>query len=345
MIHTPTKILVIRLSSIGDILLTTPLLRVLKKRYPEANIDFVTKKRYIDLVRKNPHLNQVLAFDEEIGFSDLSRIKRHIKNGKYDTIIDIHKNWRSFYLRSFIGRPKILQYRKYRIRRFILIKLGLNLYNQPVPVYQRYINSVKSLDVQDDLEGLEIHLDPRVQSFTNSFLQRLGLRTDTLTVGIAAGAAFMTKRWPPERFQKVAKQLTDDDGAQILLFGDTPDRHFTQTIAKAMGPAALDLAGRLTLMQTACAMAHCGVVVTNDTGLMHMASALKKRIVAIFGPTTEELGFFPVTPQSRVIQVDLSCRPCSHIGSHKCPKGHFRCMREISSDRVYAAVRDYLQIQ
>lgn len=338
----PKKIIVIRLSSIGDILLATPLLRILKKRFPQTAIDFITKKRYFDLVQANPHLNQVYAFDEEIGFSDLRQIKRKIRANGYDTVIDIHKNFRSLYLRCGL-EAKILKYSKFRIRRFILIKLGLNLYQKVVPVYQRYIASAASLNVKDDGQGLELFLDPKVELTTDSLLKRCGFQGEHPVVGLAPGAAFETKRWLPDGFAAVARRLAEKDHAQIFLFGDTNDQAITKPIAEAVGTAALDLAGRLSLMETACSMAHCDVVLSNDTGLMHMASALGKKIVAIFGPTTKELGFFPVVRHSKVIQVDLKCRPCSHVGSHKCPKRHFCCMREISSDMVYDAVRNYLK--
>jgi len=338
----PKKILVIRLSSMGDILLTTPLLRVLRKRFPNAKIDFVVKNRFLDLLRTNPHIDQIYSFDETIGFADLRRIKHELGGIGYDIVIDIHKNFRSGYLRCCLGGAKILKYSKYRIRRFILIKLGLNLFRQIIPVHQRYIASATSLNLKDDGQGLELLLDQAVISKSDTLLKQMGFRGDHPVVGITPGAGFNTKRWLSERFTDVARRLVDEDNAEILLFGDAREREITTPIAKAIGSSVIDLGGQLTLMETACAMAHCDVVLCNDTGLMHLASALGKKIVAIFGPTTKELGFFPLAPNSQVIQVDLKCRPCSHVGSRKCPKGHFRCMRDITVDSVYEAVRDYL---
>jgi len=331
----PGKILVIRLSSIGDILLTTPLLRLLKRRFPQAEIGFVIKKQFIDLIRTNKNVDRIFSFDASAGFGDLRRIKREVRDIGYDLVIDIHKNFRSYYLQSGLPKSKIVSYSKYRLQRFLLIKLGWD-YRQVIPVYQRYLMSVAEFGIQDDGAGLDFFLDPDVKQRVDELLSRKNLQVERPIIGLAPGAGFATKRWLPEHYAAVARRMVAERNAQVLLFGSQADSPITREIAGLIGPHVFDVSGQFSLMETACALARCDLLITNDTGLMHLATALHVKTVAIFGPTTKELGFFPVGEMTRVAEHEkLSCRPCTHMGSKRCPKGHFRCMRELLPDRVY----------
>jgi heptosyltransferase-2 len=329
----PQKILVIRLSSIGDILLATPLLRILRRRFPEARIDFVIKSRFAELMRFNPHLTELLVLDTESGQEGLEELRRRIQSTGYDLVIDIHKNFRSLYLRRGLRGVKIATHTKYLLRRFILVRLGINFYREIVPMHLRYIRAMERWGLTDDGLGLEFHLDPQAD---RQIALRLAERPgDRLLVGLAPGAGFATKRWPAEYFQETARRLRKEFAADILLLGNKADRETTAPIAAETGAGIYDWAGTLTLQQSAAALARCDLLITNDTGLMHMACALKIPVIALFGPTTREFGFFPVGPHAEVIEEEgLSCRPCTTMGGHRCPKGHFRCMRDISPERV-----------
>ena len=148
----------------------------------------------------------------------------------------------------------------------------------------------------------------------------------------------MTKRWPVERFLQVAERLVESFDAKILLLGDAQDVELTEFIKQKLSDSTIDLAGKLDLMQSACALNRADFAMTNDSGLMHMATALKKPVIAIFGSTVQELGFFPVGEQNLVIQNnELSCRPCTHIGKNTCPRRHFKCMMDISAEEVWTA--------
>lgn len=339
----PQKILIIRLSSIGDILLTTPLLRLLKKRFPQAEIGFVIKMQFYDLVRTNKNIDRIYCFDAADRFPALKSIKREIRNVGYDLIIDIHKNFRSYFLRTGHPGARVVSYPKYRLKRFLLIKFGWNLYRQVIPVQQRYLMSIAEFGVPDDGAGLDFCLDPAVQEKIDGLLKSLGVVTGRLAVCLAPGAGFTTKRWLPEYFTDVARCLIDEKKAQIILLGNEKDRVITREIAGCIGSSAIDLAGQFDLMETACALAHADLLISNDTGLMHLATALKIKTVAIFGPTTKELGFYPVSPLATVVEnLELNCRPCTHIGSNKCPKRHFRCMKDIEPEKVFKAAINLL---
>ncbi|NOY58150.1 MAG: lipopolysaccharide heptosyltransferase II [Calditrichaeota bacterium] len=334
----PQKILIIRASSIGDILLTTPLFRLLRRQFPLAETAIVIKKQFTDLVRTNPNINNVIVFDSTKGLKELGRIRREIKKQHFDVIIDIHKNFRSYYWRVF-QKARIHSFKKYRIKRFLLVRFGWNFYKNIIPVYRRYIDSVKELGIQDDEQGLEFFPDKSVCESTMEILADQGFHPKNPTIALAPGAGFANKRWPGNYFATVVKKLIAEQNAKVLLLGGKDDATITQQIARECNGQVTDLAGKLDLMQTACTLAACQLIITNDTGLMHLANALKIKTVAIFGPTTKELGFFPDERISTVIENNtLTCRPCTHIGSNKCPKKHFKCMKDIRPEDVYNIV-------
>ncbi len=335
------KILVIRLSSIGDILLASPLIRSLRRRFPEATIDFVVKSQFADLLRTNPHLDTIFTLDTKQGRSAMKTLRRELRAKGYDLVVDIHNNFRSGFLRRLGAR--IVKVRKYKFRRFLLVKFGWNLYRRVRPVYRRYIDAVADFGVADDGQGLEFFPDAAVQKQVDDLLRRQGWRAER-TVCMAPGASVATKRWPHENFAVVAGRLMHDFDAQILLIGDARDAELTAKINQSLGGAAIDVAGQLNLMQSACALNRAAMALTNDSGLMHLATALGKPTAAIFGPTVRELGFFPVGEQNMVIENErLACRPCTHVGRRTCPKKHFKCMSDIPPQAVLTAATHLLR--
>lgn len=342
----PQNILICRLSSIGDIVLTFPLIRVLRHRFPKAELHYVVKQEYADLLRSHPGLDRVWSFDARTGWAGLRRLKREIRSVSYDLFVDIHRNLRSIYLHSGLSATTVVSYNKRVFRRWLLIHTGLNTYRRVIPVHQRYLEALSSFQIPDDDNGLEFFVDPAEQRTIDDYLLETGFDPKgDIQIAMAPGAGFATKRWPVTSFIQTARRLIDEKGARIWIFGDHSDQPFAAEMVAELGNACIDLTGQLTLMQTACALRRMRLLVTNDTGLMHMACALDVDVVALFGPTTRELGFFPVHPHARVVEhLDLSCRPCTHVGSDKCPKGHFRCMRESSVERVVHTIDQVLHM-
>ncbi|MDZ7370934.1 MAG: glycosyltransferase family 9 protein [candidate division KSB1 bacterium] len=338
------RILILRLSSIGDILLTTPLLRVLRDRYPKARIDFVIKSKFLDLMRTNPHLDRLWPLQAEKGFAELRSLKRQLESVDYDVILDLHNNFRTVYLRTGLGAP-VFKLRKYKIKRFLLVKFGIDLYRRIRPVYLRYLDAAAMLGVGDDGRGLEFFIDPSEAERIAGYLQENGVLKSDLLFAVSPGAGFAAKRWPQEYYAELLqKLLADHKDAKVLLLGDQSDQALCAAIAATLPrERVVNTAGRLSLMGSAAALSQCRLFIGNDTGLMHMASALKLPLVAIFGPTTRQLGFFPYGVQSRVVEhKTLSCRPCTHMGRPKCPKKHFKCMREITPKQVRPVVEELL---
>lgn len=355
MLPAVSKTLIIRLSSIGDIILASPLVRILRKKFPATAIDFLVKSEYADLVRHNPHLSNIIELDPHAGFKHLRALRRRIRQERYDLIIDIHGNLRSNFLRR--GNYRTVVVKKRRIARFLLVNFKWNVYAKhgshrlALPVALRYLETLDSYGIQDDGEGLEVFVPQEISDRVRHQLERAGFDPLRPSVGICPTARHSTKMWLPDRFGELVFLLLREENANVLLWGGKDDRARCgeierQVLEKAEGRGALlNLAGSFSIIETAAGMDLCDVVVTNDTGLLHLAAARKRRVVAIFGPTVKEFGFFPFGTKSTVIErKGLYCRPCSHIGGAKCPEGHFRCMKEISVEEVLSEVKSFLPV-
>ncbi len=343
---TPNKTLVIRFSSIGDVVLASPLIRALRSRFPSSQIDFMVRKEYSELIRYNPNLNHTFEFDAQGGFQELRRFKEIIRHEKYDLIIDIHNSLRSRYIRSFSGAKDIVVINKRIFARTILVRLKKNCYQDIVSIADRYIEPVGIYGIENDSQGLEVFIPDEIMNKVLRKMSSLKVRTFEKVVGFCPSAKHATKRWPEERFIEAGIQLVHELKAKIILFGGKSDTVVCTAIANGINKNseeeyAVEYSDQFSLLETAAAMQFCDVIVTNDSGLMHIAAAMKKKIVAIFGPTVREFGFFPVGTKNIVIErKGLYCRPCSHIGRSICPEGHFRCMNEIQIDNVVHAIKE-----
>ncbi|MBM2841387.1 MAG: hypothetical protein HW412_1915 [Bacteroidetes bacterium] len=339
------------MSSVGDIILSSLLLRVLHKRFPECSIDFLVKAAYGDLVRFNPHVSRVIEFPDDGGIHELRRIRETVRATHYDLIIDIHDNLRSRYL--CFGFPNVVRIRKRKIARFLLVKTKWNVYEffgGAPSVAGRYLEAVRGLGVENDGNGLEVFIPPTALARAEKILEDAGIGKSGVVIGICPAARHQNKMWLKERFAETASTLSREHKATVLLFGSGKEEESRcEQVKAAMTQNSADLrvlnlADKLSLPETAAMMDRCSVIITNDSGLMHLAAARKRKVVAIFGPTVRELGFFPYGTTSTVIEdISLSCRPCTHIGLPECPKGHFKCMMNIHAAQVTEAARKLLK--
>jgi lipopolysaccharide heptosyltransferase II len=336
------KILVVRLSSIGDIILTTPLLRSLKTRYPEAHITFMVKKQYQELLMHSPYIDELITFNSKEGFKGLWKIKQYLKQQHFDIFIDIHKNWRSRFLRLGLGAKKITSYSKLIFKRTLLIWFKIDLYRRMIPVYKRYFDSVRDLGIQYDGKGTEIFVEPENIQKIRDTLTRAGYGYDVPLVTICPSATYFNKRWLPERFIETANHLITEKSVFVVVHGGPEDRELCEMISSGIGERAINLAGTLSLVESAALLQLSKLVIANDSGLLHMAQSRKVPVVGIYGPTTRQLGYFPIQDNSTVIETCVSCRPCTHNGLDHCPKKHFLCMKNITTESVTLAALKYL---
>jgi heptosyltransferase-2 len=342
---TINKTLVIRFSSIGDIILSSPLLRVLRARFPDGQIDYVTRNEYAELVKSNQNLNYTYEFDAMQGFEGLRVLKRKVRAEGYDLIIDIHDSLRSKYLRSIRGPKHVAVVNKRVIERTMLVKLKKNIYKKVASIADRYIEPLRQYGIVNDGKGLELHIPDEILFGVSAKMAKLQLNGFERVIGLCPGARHFTKRWPVERFAVVGVRGAREAGAKLLVFGGPDEVDLCTTLVDRINEQAGDgrathFCGQLSLLETAATMGFCDLIITNDSGLMHIATAMHRKVVAIFGSTVREFGFFPYEENAVVLERSgLYCRPCSHIGRSECPEEHFRCLREISVEEVYASAR------
>lgn len=333
------KILVIRLSSIGDVVLASPLIRALRKSFPTAEIHFAVKKEFASLVVYNPHLDKIIQVDSENMEPSISEIAQQ----GYDWVIDIQQTSRSYQIRTTIKNAHITSFSKQKLKRFLLINLKSNFYGPSItPMYQRYFEAVDKYNVKDDGAGTEVCLTDEIHSNVNSILTKHGIGNEDTLIAVCPGAAFVNKQWTLEGYTEVINNLKSDTANKVVLLGGPNDIGLCEQIENAVDSPVINLAGKLNLLESAAVLKKVKVALTNDSGLMHLAQSQKTAVVATFGPTVKEFGFFPMPERSTVMEVKVSCRPCTKMGLNTCPKGHHHCMKHIDASAVIQALKTYL---
>lgn len=331
------KVLIIRFSAIGDIVLTTPLLRMFKTTFPECSLDFLVKDEYKKIIMHNPHINNVLTLKTK----NFWELVKEIRTKKYDMVIDLQMSLRSWLISILSGNFDRKTYHTRRFQRFILIKFRKNFYKDIVPVPLRFLETVKNLGVKDDGKGADFYFPPAEQRNVAEMLKSDGIKDNKSLIILAPGAGRKTKQWPVENFAEIGRFLINA-GYAVVTIGNHNDRELCEYILNA-SKEIKNYAGRLSLGQVAALLSRATLLITNDTGIMHIGTAVGSKVIAIFGPTTEVLGFYPFRGNATVVEEKLACRPCSYHGTDTCPKKHFKCMRSISLDEVKEKVSNILQ--
>ena len=331
------RILLIRLSSLGDILLMTPLLNLLRTTCPQAQIDVLVKAEYRDLLRSHPGITRLLTFDSQLSL--LSTVRR-LRTQHYDVALDLHCTPRSQLLLRGLRARRKLTYSKRVLRRALLVHLGWNTLRRMTPVPELYAAPLRRLGLAGKLGAPAMYLDSEsVEAMQALVARSLPDSPDKPLLAVAPGARWPTKHWPVERFAVVAQELAREKRAAVVILGGPDEAPLARTLCQWLDMPVVNGAGILSLMDSASLLSRCHLLISNDSGLMHMATALKVPVVAIFGPTVQEFGFYPFQARAEVVSQPLPCRPCSTKGSRRCPRGHHACMQDISSARVLAVAR------
>ena len=340
------KTLIIRFSSVGDIVLSSPLLRALRRRFPQSQIDYLVKAEFAELVRQSPYCSHVITFPAGGTFADLLRIRKMNTRERYDAIVDLHGSLRSRFL--CLGARRVMRINKRAVARFFLIHGKRNIYRLfggAPGIAERYMETVARLGVHADTGGLDLFVSEESGAHAAELLGLAGIAPSAPLLGVCPSAKHGNKMWLKDRFAEAAIVVARERGASVVLLGSPDDAAQCDEVRgmiHAFDPSlpVADLAGRTSLAEAAAVMDRCFLVLSNDSGLMHIAAARTRPVVAIFGPTVREFGFFPEGARSVVVEPPpLPCRPCTHIGLPECPEGHFRCMNEIPAARVIAASR------
>jgi heptosyltransferase-2 len=341
------NILIIRLSSMGDVVLTSSFVRQLRSVYPKAKIDYIVGNRFTEVVKYNPNIDNVFEYDKIWSKNDIIEFKElilsKVENRHYDVIIDLQKNHRSRYLAKGLSN-KILKIKKNRLNKLSLVYLKKTILKDIISIPEQYLRTAESIGVKGDNYGLELWLPEEKES--RQYLQSKieGADNKPLCIALAPGAFHYTKRWMPEAFSEIIRQFNDAYDVEFAVFGGADDIAIAKEIIDFSKSKINDYSGSDSIIHTARELGKCDLLITNDTGIMHIAAARQVPIVAIFGSTVPEFGFAPYRVKNAIVErKGLGCRPCTHIGRAECPKGHFKCMRQITASEVFNEAKKLLE--
>lgn len=323
------KILITRFSSIGDIVLTTPVVRCLRRQLKDIEIHYLTKQAFAGILTSNPYISKVYSIAK-----DIDEVMPQLRAEKYDHIVDLHHNLRTAVVKSKLKAPST-SFNKLNLQKWLLVNFKWDLMPD-VHIVDRYMEAVKPLGVIDDNEGLDYFIPPQHEVNVSELLSG-GVKGNLTSAYIAfvIGAKHSTKQLPEEKIISICKKIN----SPIVLLGGKEDAEKGERIRSASVDHIFNACGKYTLDQSASIVKQAAKVITHDTGLMHIAAAFKKTIISVWGNTVPEFGMYPykAAEGSVIFEVKgLSCRPCSKIGYAKCPRGHFKCMNLISEEAVAA---------
>ncbi|HSP89183.1 MAG TPA: glycosyltransferase family 9 protein [Ignavibacteriaceae bacterium] len=319
------KILIIRLSSLGDILLSTPLIRSLKKKHPHISIDFLLREEYEDVYKCNQFINKIFLLRKENKI-----IPEELTSTNYDLVIDLQNNFRSAGIRKRIKSKEIRLFNKRTIDKLLLVNFKINKLKGSEQIPVRYSKALDNFNLDEN--GLDL--------FTGDLKPILN-KNEKKYIGFAAGSRHFTKMWPENYYISLGKKL-NNAGFTIVLFGGNDDKELCSRLNNVI-PSSIDLSNSNELLYTAINMKECLAVICNDSGLMHAACALKIPVLTFFGSTVREFGFTPFRNKNLILENNtLTCRPCSHIGRENCPKKHFKCMLEITPELAFDKLKELI---
>ena len=330
-----TKFLIIRFSSIGDIVLTTPVIRCLKKQVPDAEVHFLTKDSFRSVVEHNPYIDRVhlLAHSWELMIEEL-------KTEDYDYIIDLHHNTKTLRIKNAL-KKKSFSFYKLNIQKYFYTAFKVNVLPK-VHIVDRYLKTVESFGVKNDGAGLDYFISPTEETKKED----IPASHHAGYIACVIGAAHSTKRWPVHKWREFCAAMDHP----IILLGGKEDAANGNEIASADDVKIYKACGKFKLNESADLVRRAKLIISNDTGLMHIAAAYKRPIISLWGNTVPSFGMYPYYGNKftdvqlfDILQTNkLWCRPCSKIGYDKCPLGHFKCMEKISPQEVLQKVTQRL---
>ncbi|HLX93705.1 MAG TPA: glycosyltransferase family 9 protein [Puia sp.] len=335
------KVLVIRFSSIGDIVLTTPVVRCIKNQIPNVQVHYLTKYSFKAVTEYNPYVDQFFYYKNSI-----AELIRELKKEKYDYVVDLHKNFRSYRIRMSL-QTRVLTYKKESIRKFLLTRFRINIMRER-HIVLRNLDAVRRLGVTDDGGGLDYFISQKEQLKNSDIPASHSMGY----VAFVIGGSYFTKKLPIIKMKEICRELK----YPLILIGDTDDAIEGSVIAEVDPVKIYNACGKFTINESADIVRNAKLVISHDTGLQYIASAFNKTTIAIWGGTSPRLDVEPFygerflsrqtqLPYENVIVDTLSCQPCSNFGLAKCPLGHFRCMRDQDVLKIVAIAHNRLNIK
>ena len=333
------RIIVTFLMHLGDLILTTPFLYVLRRAAPGAHITYLVDEKLADIVRHNPNIDEVWTIDKkgkDNNIPSLLAMSSRISAGSFDVLINLHPNERCSFIDAFARVPLKLGASHFLFRTCFSPYIKLN---RTIHAADMYLDVLAKIGVKNlKNNGLEVFPGDEDKAFVAGFWRSEQVKNEDKLIGFNIGSAVITKRWASERFAKVADTLAQE-GYRTIFFGGTMDADMVQEAAALMQTKPIIATGKLKLVQLAAAMSRCSLIITNDSGPMHVAISQKVPIVAMYGPSHTDL-YGPYTKKATVVRAIPPCDGCHKRMRHHCDD--MRCMRELTVDQVLTAAHAWL---
>lgn len=325
------KFLVVRFSSIGDIVLTTPVVRCIKQQLPDAEIHFLTKFSFSKVVASNPYIDKFFFLN-----NDWDLLVHQLKEENYDYMVDLHHNLRTIKLKRTLN-IRSFSFNKLNVQKWLLTNLKINRMPD-VHIVDRYLETVKSFGIKNDGKGLDYFV-PKEEEVKQTDLPHshaLGY------IGLVIGAAHATKKFPVHKLKELCAALDHP----VILLGGPEDRSVADEITAVDPVKIYNACGKFSINESADLVRKAKLIITHDTGLMHIAAAFKKPVISIWGNTVPSFGMTPYFGNNPVVSqkfevANLGCRPCSKIGYQQCPKKHFKCMEMQDVQQIAALAQEW----
>ncbi|WP_236971019.1 glycosyltransferase family 9 protein [Membranihabitans marinus] len=322
------KVLVIRFSSIGDIVLCSPVFRTLKLQ-KNVEVHWLTKKNNAFINAHNPYIDKIHCYD-----NNYKTILKGLQSEKFDLVIDLHKNLRSFRFRSQLKCPSF-DFNKINIQKYILVNFQIDLIGEPRHLVDRYFKSLERIGIVNDEQGLDYFYGEETKNPITTY--------PYIVYGI--GGTYNTKKMPTD---EIIRHFGNLPYPLVLLGGKTEEAAAAE-IESALGDKVINMVNQCNLHTSAKIIEEGQFLISHDTATMHIGAALNQKILSVWGATAPPLGMTPYLPPQLLHQTialdhsSLKCHPCSKLGGDQCPKGHFKCLRDLPSEMVNPLIEEMLK--
>ncbi|OGC77983.1 MAG: lipopolysaccharide heptosyltransferase II [candidate division Zixibacteria bacterium RBG_16_40_9] len=334
----PHNILVVQTAFIGDVILTIPLIKAVKKKFSGSKLSVLVIPQSAELLKNNPYVDEVITYDkrgQEKSLNSFFQLVNRIKQSKFDLALVPHRSYRSSFLVFLSKIPERIGFDKNQASFFLTKKI---VYQKNWHEIDRNLSLIESDGLSVEEKYPELFPTPEDFGKVERFLAENKINADDVLIAIAPGSTWATKRWIEAGFAKVADWLIQKEKMKVVFTGSREDEQLMNSIYNLMEVKPVNACGKLSLLESAALLSKCKLLLANDTAPVHMAVAMKTPVVEIYGSTVPAFGFYPYGDGHLIIEKNLPCRPCGIHGHQKCPLGHFKCMKEISPEEVYQAV-------
>ena len=326
------RIVVVDLLYLGDLIFATPFIKNLRDKYPEARIDFVANANFMTIIENNPHLDNVYGYDKDWNVIESWQFARKISSHNYDLGLNIHGNWRTALLMKVIGPDYSVGFGDKGRGLFLDEELSRLDEAHMVEVYRQFLRDLGWLELKE--ADLELRVKPNAADNVEQLLASYGLDKADNLIALNTGGSWPTKRWPSEKFAALADELIQKQVGAVIFTGGPSDIERVDKIKEMMSTEAVNLAGETTVAELAALAEKSAVMISGDSGPVHVAAAVGTPTIALFGPSDEKK-YRPYGAENQIITNQIDCRPC---GEHDCPLEHHNCLEEITVTEVLAQV-------